>query len=159
MPRKKTINPHSNTLLTRYNNNPYFYNRRDSQYEHNLKYRAFIRELQLENGSLRKENISLKKQLTELSLENGSLRKENISLKTQEILNKAEIDLLRKSQTQLREITNIMTENSKLKTENEKLHDELNEFIGGYKKYQVETALKISGNRDSENEFYYLNIS
>ena len=138
MPRKKTINPHSNTLLTRYNNNPYFYNRRDSQYEHNLKYRAFIRELQLENGSLRKENISLK---------------------TQEILNKAEIDLLRKSQTQLREITNIMTENSKLKTENEKLHDELNEFIGGYKKYQVETALKISGNRDSENEFYYLNIS
>ncbi|RIA89579.1 hypothetical protein C1645_824703 [Glomus cerebriforme] len=157
MPRKQKYKPQdNNTLNTRYNNNPYFYKKNDSQNNNNLKYNTFIRDLCLEYRNLQKENLELKDQLT---LKIKAVEK----LKVENELQKDTIDLLNKENEKRNKDKclkkNLIKENFTLKADNEKLKEQIKIYSNAIVLYQSKMAMKISGQVEPEFDTYFLNFT
>jgi predicted RNase H-like nuclease (RuvC/YqgF family) len=163
MPRKQKYNPQKDTLNTRFNNNPYFYKKRDTQNGNNPKYSAFIRDLRTEFRNLRIENYHLKNQLSlkvktvkELEAENEMLGKTIELLELENVLHKKELDLIKKENAHRNNDKDKYVEN--LIKENEKLNEQIKIYNKAIEIYQNEIAMKISGQVKPEFDSYFLNF-
>lgn len=165
MPRKQKHKPQD----TRFNNNPYFYKKRDTQNDNNLKYSAFTRDLRLEFRNLRKENLELKNQLTlkvkaveKLKVENELQRDTIDLLKSENEFQKKTEDLLNEENEKRNKDEcvneNLIKENSILKADNEKLKEQIKIYSDAIVLYQSEMAMKISGQVKPEIDTHFLNF-